>query len=291
MGKKVWTPIFTGLVMFLISVGARYAGDRLAEDHGKITVGHPILIGSTTYQEIEIENWSRTTLDGLQVIIPSSVHAASVSSTFPISIEEPKENTATLPRKRLVLGGIPPHQITRVIFPLTVASDSQEISLPNLAQIKFGSGWSDPAIDPWGPTLRELVVVPFITAVFYGLGFYYFEGLWTSRMKVAKEQSDRYEKRLEKTDKKLGEVNAAYLKHRLYLLARISDYSRELEFWRDVARKIILSEGTTKRQAEDLIDAVTRTLKTWGTTKTSNEFSAIFETAKMLTRPKEDNPD
>ena len=66
---------------------------------------------------------------------------------------------------------------------------------------------------------------------------------------------------------------------KILLLARLSDYSKELTFWRDTIRKILYSMSKTgKKAAEEVIKEVTATLKTHSTLSESED---DFETIKM----------
>jgi hypothetical protein len=133
--------------------------------------------------------------------------------------------------------------------------------------------------------------VVYIVAFF--LWFRYLE----SRSQKDQEERQKIEQKLEAFQKKAEiaaeqdrETRARFNKIRFYLLARISDYSRELDFWRDTARKIILSGGMGKQSAESFLKSVTTTLGTWGTLSAADDYAAIIEVARMMTGSGKDSP-
>ena len=71
-------------------------------------------------------------------------------------------------------------------------------------------------------------------------------------------------------------------------ISRISDYSKELEFWKDTVRKILLSGGIGKEPAEETLTSVVALLRTYGTqgrAEDSVRVDSILEAARMLTKP------
>jgi hypothetical protein len=80
-------------------------------------------------------------------------------------------------------------------------------------------------------------------------------------------------------------AHATHLRLRLYLLARIRDYARELDFWRKTISSILLTGGVDKERAESLLKSVTANLGTFGTQGAADDFDGVFAAAKMLTNP------
>lgn len=54
-------------------------------------------------------------------------------------------------------------------------------------------------------------------------------------------------------------------------LARLGDYSKELNFWRDTIRKITYNSTNKNNGTESIIDIVTKSLKTYRTRGTDDE--------------------
>lgn len=302
MAKQVWAAALSSLVVLLVTIGGRYLEERMLEDKGRVVIAQPLTISGSLFTEMDVENWSTETFNGLVLVVPNSVSASLITSSTPLMIEEAKGITgAAQTLRHLTFSGLPPRRTTRVMIPLSSASDLQQFSLPNATELKYGVDWYDAPQDPWEPTLRELTMMPIAYAVLYGVVTYFFIGYFQSTLDKSKKEREEEGKKLEdfkvdlekrntdwtardeKLKHQLADVLTRQARYRVYLLSRISHYSRELEFWRNTARRIILSGGLGKESAEAFVEKVTTTLKTWGTKGTASDFDTILETARMLT--------
>lgn len=73
------------------------------------------------------------------------------------------------------------------------------------------------------------------------------------------------EKSQEKTSKQEKELQRRTMKNKLLLERKISDYSRELNFWKDTIRKILYGISKDETQKKDVFEIVTENLKTYRT--------------------------
>jgi hypothetical protein len=72
---------------------------------------------------------------------------------------------------------------------------------------------------------------------------------------------------------------------KVLLLARLADYAKELEFWRNTMAKFVLAAGGVKQDVEIINKQVTDSLKTFGTRgRGADDFEAIKALAGMLQR-------
>lgn len=223
MGKQLRIALLATIVSAVVGIGMKFLEIHMDRDRGKVTVGAPVTIGGSVFTELEVANWSSSTLDGLVLIVPESVSVDSIASSFPISIDELKGDTGSQVRKRLTLSGIPPLRITRIMVPLSSPKDLQDISLPNVRQLKYSSERSDRAYDPWSPTFRELMLTPLVSALLYGLIFYYWDGVVESRIQKlrselseireeAKKFSLKADQQLAQQDERVAELRAYSMK-------------------------------------------------------------------------------
>jgi hypothetical protein len=164
--------------------------------------------------------------------------------------------------------------------------------LPNIGPLDLGTNWSDYSEDPWRWASVEAISASVFYAIVAGL-FAFFVRRWFDSIldKERKEREDlhsrisRFEKEHETVGKKIDDLKSAQLRYRLYLLARISDYSKELEFWRNTAQRIMLTGGMGRQEAEAFTAGVTTSLKTYGTRGIADEYDSIEKVARMLTNP------
>ena len=85
-------------------------------------------------------------------------------------------------------------------------------------------------------------------------------------------------------EKAKAEIRNENARIRLLLLARMSDYSRELEFWRDTIRRLMYAHVPNKATLEELLNDISASLKTFSTRADSNalNFNTITTMAGML---------
>jgi hypothetical protein len=70
---------------------------------------------------------------------------------------------------------------------------------------------------------------------------------------------------------------------KIYYLARMNDYSKELDFWKDTIRKIMYQKVSKKKDNEEVFDIVTKELKTYGTrSKTESYYDELSYLAQNM---------
>jgi hypothetical protein len=73
---------------------------------------------------------------------------------------------------------------------------------------------------------------------------------------------------------------------KVLLLARIADYAKELDFWRNTMAKLVLATGGERRDAQAIERQVTDSLRTFGTRgREAKHLQTLTAIAGMLQRP------
>lgn len=67
---------------------------------------------------------------------------------------------------------------------------------------------------------------------------------------------------------------------RLVLISRLTDYSKELSFWRDTIRKLLYENKGNENQGDVIIKTVCKNLKTYSTLK--QDIPDSFEAIQIL---------
>ncbi len=297
MRQQLLTAASTCIVTLLITLGFNVLATRLLEDKGKVTVESPIANSGNLVSEVRIENWSAKSLDGLILVVPASVTLPSVLASAPISIEEVSGYSGTADLKRLKFSGIPPNRVVRIEIPVPSRKSTDDFQLPNIVDLRLQSQWGEYERDPnsafWAETMSSTISY----AVLFGIFAYFMQGWFTSRFekqnKRAEEIDAKYEALVKSRDELREELRVSgqknrgeWLRYRMYLLSRLSEYTKELDFWRDAIRSILMSGGAGKLQAEEVIKKVSATLHTYGTQgRLDGEAESILEMARLLTKP------
>lgn len=73
------------------------------------------------------------------------------------------------------------------------------------------------------------------------------------------------EQNQEISEKKAKELQKRVMKNKLLLERKISDYSRELNFWKDTIRKVLYGFSKDETKKKDICEIVTNNLKTYRT--------------------------
>ena len=92
------------------------------------------------------------------------------------------------------------------------------------------------------------------------------------------------EKSQEKTTKQEKELQKRIMKNKLLLERKLSDYSRELNFWKDTIRKILYGVSCDETKKKDICEIVTDNLKTYRTKEKCN----YYELEEIMEKLKED---
>jgi hypothetical protein len=66
------------------------------------------------------------------------------------------------------------------------------------------------------------------------------------------------------------------------LLTGISDYACEFDFWRDAVRKVVYTQGGTRKDASAFLEKITDSLKIYGTRANDGDFMATITMARLL---------
>jgi hypothetical protein len=76
-------------------------------------------------------------------------------------------------------------------------------------------------------------------------------------------------------------------------MARLSDYAKELSFWRDTIRKILVEQGQTLKDTDTIINNVTKSLKTYSTKALEDieSFESIKIAASLIHPQSNSTPD
>ncbi|WP_174732987.1 hypothetical protein [Mesobacillus harenae] len=86
-------------------------------------------------------------------------------------------------------------------------------------------------------------------------------------------------KEIDKFEKELNNFKTDIRKHNILLLARLNDYRKELNFWRNTIRKVIYELPKGEEKAEQFMKTIASSLKTYQTHE-KEEYN--FETLKIL---------
>jgi hypothetical protein len=269
--------IGTTIVAFLVTAVLNFTTYRLSSDDGEISIGAPLQVHEQTYVPISVSNFGDRMLDGLEVQLPKSVRPETITTSMPLTFSTPSAVASAAAQQLVVVSAFPPHSETRLLVP-TTASDAHLVRVPNAEAHHLGTRVGDGVRSPWWTAALTAVLSALVMTV-AGMAVL---ALGLAGIRRSREEFDKHRKDLDRLHEELktrmASTEAAFQKGqneirdlrvstarlRLVLLQRVSDYRRELVFWRDTIRRL-LSPGDGSVAPDTVFRRITEALKTYST--------------------------
>jgi hypothetical protein len=256
---KYFNITITVLITFILTLTLNTAVEYLNDPKGTVSVSDTTLINGQAYVIVTCANYTDNLINGLLMKTPKTITLSDIFASEPVELIE---SAITRPSRRYFqISKIPPHTITRLTIHVVNQEPDILVSVMNAESLglKFKSEY-DLTSHLWS-ALKNALISAAIYAVIIFI-FYYVHELNRNKIyweiknirKEAESQADFLRKRIEY-------LEAYYTKMKLLLLARISDYSKELSFWRNTIRLMIAGKENNKN-AEELINQIAESLKT-----------------------------
>jgi cell division protein FtsB len=291
--NKLRDIILSVVAGFLITLLLNSFVEYLGRPFGSVAFGSALDIGGNKYYlPLDVANFENEPINGFRIVVPAYVGPSQIITSAPLSISPVTGEVRGPDTKVLVLGGLEPHRITRILLPLSKPSDLQHVRAQNHKKLRLAVQEGENVESPFFKSLGLLLTNALVYAFIIGLSTWYvtskrkelLEELRESREQL-NEERDKLEKSMKELTQKISDVTQSSARIRIILFARISDYAKELRFWRDTVRKILSSSSSGRAvDAELLISEVTATLKTYSTRNIegANDFEAVKVLAGLL---------
>jgi hypothetical protein len=313
MANTLVTAVATFIVTGILSIAVQY----WALEHGTVTIGPTINLAGKLYMPVDIVNYSSQALEKLRLSVPSATAPDSIVTTRPLNIEPAKDVTGTHTQKRLLISGLEARQLTRLLIPIASEGDARLVELLNGAELNLKPVPAANVSYPILIVLRDAAISALFTTVLYTIFVYWLYDRLDRRdrqLKETREETDRQLKEMrEELDKFRADATAGFdrlradataensrlqanlstvgnsnSRLRILLLARLADYAKELDFWRNTMAKLVLTAGGSKQDVEAINKQITESLKTFTTrSRAADDFDTITAVASMLHRAEE----
>lgn len=284
LGKVVLASAITFIITFILNAGFSYFSAPV----GEVGSGQTLEVDGKIYSILEIENYSNTTLDGLRVNVPADARYDGIVVSLPIEIVVNEKVLNNKGVKQLILNQIPPKRIAKILIP--VSKTGYVIDSINHNELSLDYKNLDQVVDPTAEALKYALML----SIIYTVLFFSFDLIQSNRTKKltqdleeikddSKAEGEHLRKITEALKEDLYEAKYSSSRARILLQARLSDYAKELGFWRDTIRKVMYNSTGKTISSDSLIEAVTENLKTYGA-KSGKEidFSTIEALAMMM---------
>jgi hypothetical protein len=287
--KSVFLHIMQSLAYAFILFVVSFIGNLVFSDHGAVKISKDIKIDDRLYSIITIENYESNSLNNLRFYIKGKLELSDISSKPFASISLDGKNTE---HTLIEISDVAPNRTTNIL--LNQGGNNIEIMPLNLNQKSIRARTDEQ--NPW--SFLETVILAGAVSLLVGVITLISSLYEHKKRSELKEKLDSVEKELDRAasraksvDLELAEIKQASMRIRILLIARISDYIKELNFWRDTIRKI-LTTPDGKVSPEKVIDLVTDTLGTYGTKgKAAQEEPDLLKYLQSLVWPNKEKHD
>lgn len=272
------------IVAFFVTLSFNSLVDWLNSDDGNIIVQSIDVKSGEKVSIIHIENFTQKTINNLKLVVSMSTDIAKISSSNPIQINREKNNLLNQDSKLLTISLIPSQTVTTIVIPSSFCSPI------NTKELKISDHTNQKTTSP----VYKAFMNGLQTAIIYSVIFFFIL-LWEkARLDELQKRIDQNEEAIsqsrdqldslrKETNRIIKEANNRFVKQRIILLKRISDYSKELNFWRNTIKQILRNNFSKSDDVNLIIAEITKGLKTYGTNgKFAQELETIEEMANYL---------
>lgn len=311
--KVIIQSIIASIVPTIVSTIGFFIGSYISFNDAMIKIGDNIKLGDSNYLvSIDICNYKDKNLDNINIILPSDLKVENFKSNKSINVN--KVTTSLNDEKSIwEVKRISGKENVTIIVNSIKPIDTSKINIKSDYKISVKSS------DYQESKIGVIMQVAFIAGIVYFieislLNFCYLKRNEKDRKKMKEdfncsieEVNDKFKKvkkDCEEINKKYEEINKKYeergrvldayyersnnieninRKNKIVLLARMKDYKKELDFWKDTIRKILYKENYSLKECDSIFTYVTENLKTYGTLEEKNiEYDDIIILKNLL---------
>lgn len=274
-------------VAFVVTLVLNAALNYYSSDMGTVGISKPIVIDGKSVVVLSVENYSRNFIDDLAVEIPKTISVDRISTDSPVVFVDSAHGPSIT--RVVKINQISPRRVTRVLIPVEDQTIFGAIRVVNREAAGLALREDDELESPF----RRAVLSASIAATLYAL-FWVASALHTNKVasglrdqagrlrdeleKLQQKSRDELEKSQQKNDEvrsEIRELKGRVTKQRILLLARLHDYAKELGFWRNSFKSLVLKSGGKDKRAEEIIEVITQGLGTQGTKDSGHEFETL----------------
>lgn len=301
MKNNILSAIVGAFLTWLLTIVISAAVVYITQSNLSILIGAPNINNGITVVPIIISNSNSEAINDLILSIPAKTDISNISSSRPVEITLQSTNIGSSHFKQISISKISPNMITNILIPVENFSDFELIKVINYKQKNITNLTNELVETPIERAIRSGLIGFSLFTIIYGISTYYnitknqeiqtkSKDIITEELKKrdidikrVEESSKQIRQRLEVSEDTLVNYKKMAAKVQILLMSRLSDYSKELSFWRDTVRKMLYQSTGSKIDGEKLISTVTEQLKTYGTLEKADvEFDVLETMANLL---------
>ncbi len=272
-GNQVISIVVTFVVTMMLNVGI----EIVFKSNGSIQIDEIQLASGAVAAIVRVENYSRERINDLKILIPKDSQINKISTSTPIQIEGVNKEISTSKQKIVSFSLIPSKAVSTLIIP--VPEGGLCCSVINYEELNLEFKSADDVLMPSMQALYKGLQTAVIYTLFFAFFLFWYKARINELATKLESIEEKYYGLAESTNKRIRDIDLKFGRHKLILLKRLSDYTKELDFWRDSIRKTLYQSDVSSSTAEKIIAHVTQKLGTFGTRSNSAE---EFDTIQAL---------
>lgn len=300
MKDKILEQIISFILITVFAFFGNVGFNYLFRDKGVVRIGYSMELEKGKYEiPIDIYNFEDSSLDNIKIKIMDNIDIDRIKTSEILNIKKELNNMNSNTSSIFEISKVNENKKMQMIFITTRKVESKDIEI-----IKNGNRIKVEYPDDIKSPIKEQLLTALMNALIYAIIlsiFQYYMGKRDTKVRKDMEEQveelkshsnhltsiiDKEEKDFEKIankNNKLGEELEEYKqyvkKREILLLARIRDYSKELNYWRDTIRSILYKSKNNNINVDVVFDMVTKNLKTY---QVKENKEPDFETLKVL---------
>ncbi|AZT83281.1 hypothetical protein EHN06_06805 [Marinobacter sp. NP-4(2019)] len=276
------------ILVFILTLVMNWTFEMLTADSGYVRKGAMVSIGYDRFIPIEIENYKSSSINGIKILMPLGLEEKEIVSSKPVKIEKVDSTASPDEFNVFNISEVTGEAVTRILVPLKF-EDSSCCQFLNAKDLKLEIKNDEDVVDP----VKSAFLKGAQTAAIYSI-FIFLLAIWMRSkieglQKNLEDLSGQLENSSDKIDRlteSLTEIRKIYKRQRVFLLRRVSDYGKEVEFWRDTLRRILVEQGCDRNSTKKMLREISKalgTLSTHGNTVSEYEdFEALREVIESI---------
>ncbi len=261
--------VVNGILVFIITAVLNSIVAIFATEQANIKVNNPVKISESEYQlNLNISNFGNSSLNGIRIIIPQNIgiNELKYDKALVVNKVDSDESNSIFQIDRV--GEDKNINIVVILHSLIKSDDISIEKNNNRIKVEYSDKQKNPLISLAIQACTMAFIYTVIMSIFS----------WRNNLKheksvqEIKDGVESVKKELKERQEEANKIKAEtqdsidkLRKKNLLLLSRVSEYKKELTFWKDTIRKMLYKKGNENFKSEELFKIVTKQLKTYQT--------------------------
>lgn len=283
MSKYIST-IVTLIITFIVTLLLNSISGYFGASSGSVSISRPLPEKNGNIVIVSFNNYSSKFIDGVILEVPHDISSKNFFSDGAVQITDSTSGIGQ-GNGSVKINQISPRHITTIVISDVKSETGSSIRAVNAPESGLTLRANDDLESPLHQAIEMALFASIMQSLIVAIGSYYVERRIErirEDLNKVKEGSEKINKQREDIVKELRETKAYAVKFRILLLGKISDYSKELDFWRNLIKEITYAGGIRKGDYDKLLHLVRKTLKTYGATDSFPELEEIKIAASWL---------